>query len=412
MSKRPIPSNDAPPTKRSRKLGKLAGFRLARHDPPTLEALGSSSFGSSYKPSLFITVNQPDERQCTESVEGPEQITKPKRKRHTKNVDRLNEWLNFRATFLDEALRHDGLGDFIGHTMCSSCGKVPGTIKCKDCQTGRMLKCTECVVASHRTLPLHLIERWNGEFFDKDTLQNLGHRYQLGHSGAPCPCPQPGPKNFVVFDTSGPHFVTIDYCHCSDDPLTNWTQLLREQWFPATLTCPQTVFTFDSLETFHELTLQGKMNLYDYYNTLIRRFDNANIATPIRRYSEIHWVFRMWRNLMALKRAGRGHDWGGIDSTSKGELMVECPACPHPGRNLPDEWKNAGPLLFLYTLFIAVDGNFKLKGKQRHLKDVELMPGWGAYVPEEEYQAHIANYIDQPEVSIVCRYQQKLLTHN
>jgi hypothetical protein len=53
---------------------------------------------------------------------------------------------------------------------------------------------------------------------------------------------------------------------------------------------------------------------------------------------------------------------------------------------------------FLYTLFIAVDGNFKLKGKERCLQDVELMPGWGAYVPEEEYKAHIANYVDQPEV--------------
>ena len=61
----------------------------------------------------------------------------------------------------------------------------------------------------------------------------------------------------------------------------NWAQLLREQWFPATLSCPQTAFTFDSLETFHELMLQGKMNVYDYYNTLIQRFDNANIATPI-----------------------------------------------------------------------------------------------------------------------------------
>jgi len=55
---------------------------------------------------------------------------------------------------------------------------------------------------------------------------------------------------------------------------------------------------------------------------------------------------------------------------------------------------------FLYTLYIAIDGNFKLKGKQRHLKDVELMPGWGAYVPEEEYQSHIANNVDQPEVSV------------
>ena len=48
---------------------------------------------------------------------------------------------------------------------------------------------------------------------------------------------------------------------------------------------------------------------------------------------------------MALKRAGRGHAQGGIDVTLRGELMVECPACPHPGRNLPDGWEKAGPLL-------------------------------------------------------------------
>ena len=48
---------------------------------------------------------------------------------------------------------------------------------------------------------------------------------------------------------------------------------------------------------------------------------------------------------MALKRAGRGHDPQGISGTSQGELMVECPACPHPGRNLPSDWEKAGPLL-------------------------------------------------------------------
>lgn len=48
---------------------------------------------------------------------------------------------------------------------------------------------------------------------------------------------------------------------------------------------------------------------------------------------------------MVLKRAGRGHDPEGIGATSPGSLTVECPACPHPGRNLPDDWEQAGPLL-------------------------------------------------------------------
>ena len=124
-------------------------------------------------------------------------------------------------------------------------------------------------------------QRWNGEFFDKDTLQNLGLCYQVGHSLGPCPCPLAGPKNFVVFDLTGSHSITIKYCNCGARPLSNWTQLLRERWFPATLSRPQTVFTFDCLETFHEITLQGKTSLYDFYHTLLRRSDNANIYTPI-----------------------------------------------------------------------------------------------------------------------------------
>jgi hypothetical protein len=46
-----------------------------------------------------------------------------------------------------------------------------------------------------------------------------------------------------------------------------------------------------------------------------------------------------------------------------------------------------------------VDANYKLKGKERNIKDVELMPRWGAYVLEDEYKTHIATYVDQPEVS-------------
>lgn len=46
-----------------------------------------------------------------------------------------------------------------------------------------------------------------------------------------------------------------------------------------------------------------------------------------------------------------------------------------------------------------MDANFKLKGKKRGLKDVELMPGWGPFVEENTYQDFLADYVDQPEVS-------------
>ena len=41
-----------------------------------------------------------------------------------------------------------------------------------------------------------------------------------------------------------------------------------------------------------------------------------------------------------LKRAGQGQDPAGANATAPGELAVECPACPHPGRNLPESWES------------------------------------------------------------------------
>ena len=40
------------------------------------------------------------------------------------------------------------------------------------------------------------------------------------------------------------------------------------------------------------------------------------------------------------------------------------------------------------------------------------MPGWGAFVPEEEYKAHIANYVDQPEVCVKYTFIIKSLSNS
>lgn len=58
-------------------------------------------------------------------------------------------------------------------------------------------------------------------------------------------------------------------------------------------------------------------------------------------------------------------------------------------------------------MYLAVDANFKLKGKSRGISDVELMPGWALFVEEEQYQRYLADYVDQPEASISsveCRF--------
>ncbi|KAF9538808.1 hypothetical protein CPC08DRAFT_807184, partial [Agrocybe pediades] len=221
--------------------------------------------------------------------------------------DHFTEWLDVRSSFLDELLRHDGPGDneINANSLCKRCNEGIGSIRCRDCANGGQMYCTSCTLDLHRFLPLHRIERWNSTYFDKTSLNSLGFRYQVGHHGDKCPVPVQGPKSFVLFDITGVHFLSLDYCGCgyqssSTSSDQHYVQLLREKWFPATLSRPQTVFTFECLELFHELTLQGKTNLYDYYHTLLRRFDNASIHhSAINRFTEIHRVFRMWRDLMA-----------------------------------------------------------------------------------------------------------------
>lgn len=46
-------------------------------------------------------------------------------------------------------------------------------------------------------------------------------------------------------------------------------------------------------------------------------------------------VLRQWRALQLLKRAGV---WS-ITQLGDGELAVQCVACPRPGFNLPEDWK-------------------------------------------------------------------------
>lgn len=66
----------------------------------------------------------------------------------------MAEWLPYRESFLDEMLRHEGLGDFDTLPPCIDCGEASASFKCADC-FGQGLLCQECTVKAHRLLPLH-----------------------------------------------------------------------------------------------------------------------------------------------------------------------------------------------------------------------------------------------------------------
>ncbi|KAJ7622438.1 hypothetical protein FB45DRAFT_1091417 [Roridomyces roridus] len=114
---------------------------------------------------------------------------------------------------------------------------------------------------------------------------------------------------------------------------------------------------------------------------------------------------REWTHLHMLKRAGRGHDPRGLSATTPGECALLCPACPHPGKNLVEDWKSyPEEKQFLFALFLAMDANFRLKRKDvsTERKDPGLGDGWSFYCEVEKYMSHVAKHWDMPQERSTC----------
>jgi hypothetical protein len=129
-------------------------------------------------------------------------------------------------------------------------------------------------------------------------------------------------------------------------------------------------------------------------------------------------MVREWRHLKMLKRSGRGHDPAGISSTKAGQCAVLCPACPQPGINLPEGWAHAPEekrysrsnpncairtkslhFSWVYSLFLAIDANFRLKRKavSNDKIDPGLSQGWSYFVQETAFKAHLREHGDQKQ---------------
>ncbi|KAJ7250007.1 hypothetical protein C8J57DRAFT_1521603, partial [Mycena rebaudengoi] len=231
--------------------------------------------------------------------------------------DPLRQWLeDHRDSFGAEFLRWEGRGDHHSGACPRNCGGV-AEYRCKTCFSGGELLCRSCLLSEHRQLPFHQVERWDGSFFHHTTLKEAGLTVQLGHfAGHPhCDSPRRAPEGFVVIHEHRVEEIALNFCGCGGGPATD-------------------------------------------------------------RYHEFLRMAREWRHLQMLKRAGRLHDPEGILSTKPGECALLCPACPHPGKNLPNDWDKAGEAkIFLYALFLAMDANFRLKRKD--VSSEEKDPGLG-----------------------------------
>ncbi|KII90795.1 hypothetical protein PLICRDRAFT_67573, partial [Plicaturopsis crispa FD-325 SS-3] len=320
----------------------------------------------------------------------------------------LLTFMPFRDEYGLELLRLEGRGGYSASTGCQDCRALSPSFRCEECGKGSLL-CKDCIVERHRHLPLHFIQAWRDGFFRRVRLRELGLRVQLGHSdGRICPHRQSGHQNFIVIHTNGIHRVAVDFCGC-EPGFDRFRQVLRRAWWPATPLEPQSCATMEVLRLFHTVNLQGRISAFDFYKSL-ELMTNPNRLNPLPdRLAVFMIIIREWRNMIMLKRAGRFH-LGGVEGTGLGELALKCRACPHPGINLPPDWRM---MAYLVRTTLHEDANFRLSNKARangH-RDPVLGPGWAYLVDKRLYAEHLKNYIHQDEIATCSGFAALILAN-
>ncbi|VDB96085.1 unnamed protein product [Peniophora sp. CBMAI 1063] len=387
--------------------GKTATKRKVVPDTHTPQSAGSGSHAAldiNTKDSEWMDV---DTGASETTMEEPEHPSKRARGTNaatsstTGKKDPLEVLKHKRNILLREMVRQDGLRGIElranGFPPCARCEDADGRVECLDCLRPG-LYCSSCISQLHEYEPLHTVHEWNGDFFVSSSLEKAGLVVQLGHDGGPCAHRELQDSLLTVIDQSGIHRVRYALCKCYREGASEpAVQMMRARWWPSTWSRPKTVVTHSTLRLYHAMAMQGKINMYDFYNGIVRITDG--VVRVKSSYKAFVRCVRMFRHLRQAKRAGVAQMPNGVDDVKPGDTALPCPACPRPGVNLPDGWENAPPEeRFLYALLIAIDANFKLKMKDKGAKNIELGDGWSFFVGNEEYEEHLKNNTDLTEM--------------
>ena len=127
-------------------------------------------------------------------------------------------------------------------------------------------------MVQHRNHPLHWVEVWNGHYFEHRDLSQLGFVIYLGHGGHRCHNRATNSTStaFVILHTNGVHHCKVEYCQClGARPRTS--QLMRADYFPATLERTETAFTFEILDDYILDSEISKKSAQDFLRRIVRR---------------------------------------------------------------------------------------------------------------------------------------------
>ncbi|KAJ7106165.1 hypothetical protein C8R44DRAFT_745254 [Mycena epipterygia] len=203
------------------------------------------------------------------------------------------------------------------------------------CDEGRgnycgQARCVEwCTVHLRQDNPFHGIKEWSGTSFVETMLKKLGLRIQLGHK---------------------------------------WVEI-----------CPGILVRM-AAEQARTPTQEEQAKVESFCivdNLAIHEFSAAGS------YSKFLQMTREWRHLQMLKHSR---------NIGAGACTILCLACPQPGKNLPSDRERqhvAREKRHLYTLFLAIDANFRMKQVSSEEADPGLNKGVAIFSDMKAYMEHV-----------------------
>ncbi|KAH9013825.1 hypothetical protein EDB83DRAFT_2233173 [Lactarius deliciosus] len=355
----------------------------------------------------------------------------------------MGQWIDIRNRYLYLLLEMEGLTRAPKCSMCTSSMQI----KCSDCIGGNYF-CKGCCLQTHMRSPFHRMSRWTGAHFAPISLRSLGFKLCLGHDGQPCQLTvesaslisveenaplsedlhprlsqefegmhgisdtlfdstgdvldpseghtrrtrtaQSGNPLITMVNQTGVFEMEVLFCVCPNAG-TNDEQLLQAGMFPSTFRHIETTFTFSVLDDFLADNLECKTTAQQYYSKLQSITNRMFPDNVPNLYKQLLRASRQWRDLKNRIQSGLGHQLDG-DSAIDGSMAIFCPACPQPGINLPENWKDRyhdDPNQLIRTFIM--DGNFSAEHMRCRTGDADLplSAGMAFMANPNSYKAHL-----------------------
>jgi KDZ transposase family protein len=142
-----------------------------------------------------------------------------------------------------------------------------------------------------------------------------------------------------VVHLNGLHHIAMVSCQCHGEDVLP-LDLFAAKLLPASFKRIRTLFMAQVLDMFRLCNLELKASAYQFYQLLRRLTRPMAPAEVTNLYREFRRMSRLWRHMKKLKWAGYAGRNKPVKDVKPGELAVFCPACPQPGINIPDNWKD------------------------------------------------------------------------